>query len=135
MCYLLGTIWFRKYLMDRKKFQQLVQQRAHCIWTKEANTRGRHDLYLQPRDPGDACVVTELKPSADPCGTCRRIRPDHVRFDIIWSRTLQMWIWKCQSCSRRTNPESGLIEARSKQQQHPNWRPRDPVTGRLLSLK
>jgi hypothetical protein len=82
------------------------------------------------RHHDDQLVITELKPSADPCGTCHRMRPDAVRFDIIWSRTLKMWIWKCQSCSRQTNTTTGLIEPKK----HSNDRPRDPVTGRLIKL-
>jgi len=116
--------------MDQKKFEEFIDQHANYIFTREANVRGRLGNNKVRRHHDDQMIITELKPSADPCGTCHRMRPDHVRFDVIWSRTAKMWIWKCQSCSRQTNPATGLIEPRNKQ--HANDRPRDPVTGRLI---
>jgi hypothetical protein len=116
--------------MDQKKFEEFVAAHADFIWTKEANVRGRHGKDKLKKDINDQMIITRLKPSCVPCGTCNRMRPDSVAFDIVFNKTNCMWIWKCQSCSWQTNPVTGQIQPLKSQ--YNNHRPRDPVTGRLI---
>ena len=116
--------------MDQKKFEEFVAAHADFIWTKQANVRGRSGNNKLRKDINDQMIITAIKPSPDPCGTCNRMRPDSVAFDIIWNTTSRLWVWKCQSCSWETNPATGKIQPLKTQ--YNNERPRDPVTGRLI---